>query len=476
MGRRSRSWKPELDEDGQLCDMDVSGWIQTEFRSAEFGDKRLSDRLVQLGDELGIGSSPAESIPAACGDWASTKATYRFCDNESVDPNEVLSAHKQQQQSRVSRSDELLIVSDTTELVFPRHPSKEGLGDIGNSEMDLEGIKLHSTIGINPRTHRMTGVIDQQPLIEDQQADEKYDANGKAEPIQLDSEHEKWSRGDRQARNWLADDIRPLFIHDRSADSFAFYEEVTRKMENAGFIIRASQNRRIWTDDGEPGKLFDWSSDLAEQGRKTIEIQQGGGREARTAELSIATGTCELRAPRNNPEQEGSIEVNVVRVDEVGENDDPIQWVLLTTESVEEFEETLTLIDYYGLRWRIEDWHKVLKSGCNIEERQLQTWERMEVLLSMYSVIAWKVLELRELARGDSSVSPAVLLSEAERTILETKFPELSGQDGKSYAVSVAKLGGYLDRGSDPPPGWETMWKGLQKLRMWAEGYELGAE
>jgi len=168
--------------------------------------------------------------------------------------------------------------------------------------------------------------------------------------------------------------------------------------------------------------------------------------------------------------------VNVVRVDEVGENDDPIQWVLITTESVEKFEETLTLIDYYGLRWRIEDWHKVLKSGCNIEERQLQTWERMEVLLSMYSVIAWKVLELRELARGDSSVSPTVLLSEAERTILETKFPELSGQDGKSYAVSVAKLGGYLDRGSDPPPGWETMWKGLQKLRMWAEGYELGAE
>ena len=202
--------------------MDVSGWIQTKFRSAEFGDKRLTDRLVQLGDELG--SSPAESIPAACGDWASTKATYRFCDNESVDPNEVLSAHKQQQQSRVSRSDELLIVSDTTELVFPRHPSKEGLGDIDNSEMDFEGIKLHSTIGINPRTHRMTGIINQQPLIEDHQVDEKYDANSRAEPIQLDSEHEKWSR---------------------SVDSVAFYEEVTGEMESAGFIIRANQNRRI---------------------------------------------------------------------------------------------------------------------------------------------------------------------------------------------------------------------------------------
>jgi hypothetical protein len=91
MGRCSRGWRPEVDEDGQLRDMDVSGWIRTEFRSAEFGDKRLTDRLVQLGDELG--SSPAESIPASCEDWASTKATYRFCDNDSVEPKDILSAH-----------------------------------------------------------------------------------------------------------------------------------------------------------------------------------------------------------------------------------------------------------------------------------------------------------------------------------------------------------------------------------------------
>jgi hypothetical protein len=474
MERCSRGWRPEVDKDGQLRDMDVSGWIRTEFRSAEFGDKRLTDRLVQLGDELG--SSPAESIPSACEDWASTKATYRFCDNESVESNEILSAHKQEQRSRLSETEQLLIVSDTTYLTFPRHPSKDDLGDISSSDIDVEGVKLHTSIGLDPDTHQMTGVIDQQVLIEDQQADTLHETNGKGEPIQLESDQEKWIRGDRQARDWLAGDVNSLFVHDRGADSFAFYEEVTEEIENAGFIVRANQNRRIWTDTGEPGKLFDWSSDLAEQGRKTIEIQQGGGRKARTAELSIATGTCELRAPRNNPDQDGSIEVNVVRVDEVGETDDPIQWVLLTTESVTEFDETLTLIDYYGLRWRIEDWHKVLKSGCKIEERQLQSWERMEVLLSVYSVIAWKVLELRELARGNSAPPPEILLTEAERTILETKFPELSGQDGKAYAVSVAKLGGYLDRGSDPPPGWQAMWKGLQKLRMWAEGYELGAE
>jgi hypothetical protein len=474
MGSGSRSWRPKLDDEGQLCDMDVSGWIQTEFRSADFGDVRLTDRLVQIGDALG--SSPAESIPNACEDWASTKATYRFCDNESVDPNEIFAAHKQTQRSRLRETDELLVVSDTTELVFPRHPSKEGLGDIGTSDMDLEGVKVHSTIGIHPQTHRMTGVIDQQPLIEDQQAGTTHDANGSGEPIQLESEQEKWIRGDRQAATWLPEDVRPIFVHDRGADAFSLYDETIEEMDKAGFVVRASHNRRIRTESGETDKLFDWSSDLPEEGRTTTEIQQADGRNARQAELSISTGTCDLHPPQTAPAGKGSVTVNVVRVDEIGESDDPIQWVLLTTESVEDLDDALTVIEYYRARWTIEDWHKVLKTGCEIEERQLQTWKRMEVLLSMYSVIAWKVLRLRKLARGETSTSPDVLLSEAERTVLEMKFPELGGHDGKAYAVSVAKLGGYLDRGSDPPPGWQTMWKGLNKLRMWAEGYELGTE
>jgi hypothetical protein len=454
--------------------MDVSGWIRTEFRSADFGDKRLTDRLVQIGDELG--SSPAESIPASCENWASTKATYRFCDNDRVDPNEVISAHRQAQESRVSGGDELLVVSDTTYLTFPRHPGKEGLGDIGSSDIDVEGVKLHSSVGIRPDTQQMTGVIDQQVLVEDQQADIDYITNGKDDPIQVDSQYDKWLRGDRATLDWVPEDVRPIFVHDRGGDAFSLFEELGRECDDTGFVVRAKKDRRIWTEEGDAGKLNDWSSDLAERGRDSIEIQQGGDRKARTAEVSIAAGTCELRAPKNNPEQEGSIEVNVVTVDEVSEADDPIQWVLFTTESVSTFDDILTVIEYYRLRWRIEDWHKALKTGCEIEERQLQTWERMEVLMSVYSVIAWKVLELRELARGEDSVAPETLLSDAERAVLETKFPELSGQNGKAYAVHVAKLGGYLDRGSDPPPGWQTMWKGLQKLRLWAEGYELGAE
>ncbi|GGJ01095.1 hypothetical protein GCM10008995_08710 [Halobellus salinus] len=154
----SRSRRTDLDEE-ELCQTDVSGTVRKEFQSAEFGDERLTNRLVQVGDRLG--RAPAESIPNVCEDWASTKATYRFCDNERVDPDEILSAHKREQRSRVGNNEDLLVVSDTTELVFPRHPSKEGLGDTGNSKTDLEGVKIHSTIGVDPQTHHMTGVIDQ---------------------------------------------------------------------------------------------------------------------------------------------------------------------------------------------------------------------------------------------------------------------------------------------------------------------------
>jgi hypothetical protein len=98
----------------------------------------------------------------------------------------------------------------------------------------------------------------------------------------------------------------------------------------------------------------------------------------------------------------------------------------------------------------------------------------MEVLLSIYSVVAWKVLELRELGRGSHGLPPAQFLSDAEQAVLEAKDPALTGGNGRAYAIAVAKVGGYLDRGSDPPPGWETMWKGLQEVRVMARGFELG--
>lgn len=453
---------------------EVQTALRNEFYYADFGDKRLTDRLQQIGGTLG--RLPNESIPHACGDWASTKGTYRFCDNDTVDPTEITASHAQAQGERLRDVDELLVIGDTTTLTFPSHSAKEGLGDIGTSETDIEGVKLHSSIGVNTEQTDMTGVLDQQALIQYQDAEETYDSNGRGESVALESEQDKWVRGERHARDALPDHVRPIFVHDRGADAFPYYRAHTTDLADTGFIVRASHNRRIYTPTGDESQLFDWAEELPEVNRQTIELQQSGDREYREAEVAISAGTCELRPPTNASDTGEPIEVNVVRVDEVGRpDDDAIEWVLLTSEPVDTVEEVMTVIEYYEARWRIEEWHQVLKSGCRIEERQLETWERMETIMRIYSVIAWKVLSLRTLARGNQHSPPDAFLTETERTILETKYPELEGGTGKAYAVAVAKLGGYLDRGSDPPPGWETMWRGVRQLRMWAEGYNMGS-
>jgi hypothetical protein len=145
---------------------------------------------------------------------------------------------------------------------------------------------------------------------------------------------------------------------------------------DAGFVVRASQNRCIQTPSGTDGRLINWSEDLPEQGRTSIEIKQGNGRKARKATLAVKAGSCELLPPKNDTTHTDPVEVNVVRIDELGHQDDPIQWVLLTTESVAGFSDSLSVVESYRARWIIEDWHKVLKTGCRIEERQLETWER----------------------------------------------------------------------------------------------------
>ena len=453
---------------------DLSGSFRTEFRSADFGDQRLTERLQKIGSALG--NAPSESIPNACEDWASVKGTYRFCDNENVDPKEILSAHGEALRSRLRSPDELLLVSDTTHLTFPSHPSKEGLGDAGSDEMDLEGAKVHTTIGVFPSTGWMAGILDQQVLLDDRQKDETHDPNGRGEPTYLESEREKWIRGDKRASGHLPEEVRSIFVHDRGADAFPVYRKIQTELAGAGFVIRANQNRCIEAPSGQESHLFDWSKEVPEKGQTTVRIQQGGDRESREATLSVKSGTCRLLPPKNATGRESPVEVNVVRVEEIGGEEDPILWVLLTTEPVDEFEKALDVIGYYRTRWIIEDWHKALKTGCKIEDRQLETWERMEVLLSICSVIAWKVLQLRELARGDEQAPPDRFLTEAERAVLEQKYPELEGQEGEAYAIAVAKTGGYLDRSSDPPPGWQTLWKGLKKVRTWAEGYKLHAE
>jgi hypothetical protein len=168
-----------------------------------------------------VGELPSPSRPPAK-TGRPQRLTYRFGDNDRLEPSEVISAHTQAQQSRVSGGDDLLIVSDTTYLsfLFPfrRHTAKDGLGDMNSSDIDVEGVKLHSSIGVRPDTQQMTGIVDQHLLVEDQQSETNYITNGKDEPIQIENQCGKWLRGDRAALEWVPEDVRPILVQDRGGD------------------------------------------------------------------------------------------------------------------------------------------------------------------------------------------------------------------------------------------------------------------
>ncbi len=200
---------------------------------------------------------------------------------------------------------ELLLISDTTHLTFPSHPSKEGLGEVGTDEMDLEGVKVHSTIGVLPTTGQMTGILDQQALLEDREKGRVYDSNGRGKPTGLESEREKWIRGDRRASSGLPEGVRPIFVHDRGADAFPVFRKLRSGIADGGFVVRANQNRCIRTADGQEARLLDWSKTLPGKGRTRIRIQQGGDRESREAVLSVKSGTCELLPPKGFVERRG---------------------------------------------------------------------------------------------------------------------------------------------------------------------------
>ena len=131
------------------------------------------------------------------------------------------------------------------------------------------------------------------------------------------------------------------------------------------------------------------------------------------------------------------------------------------------------------MRWRIEDWHRVLKSGCRIETLQHKTAERLRRAIAINLVIAWRIMLMTLLGREQPELSAEVLFSDLEIEVLaayqkkdRTRPTEPLIQLGNAVRL-VAQIGGYLGRANDPPPGHQLMWQGYFQLQLMCEGYSL---
>ncbi len=451
--------------------LDTNTWSQQQFSDCELGDERRTRRLVRLAEQ--VVSHPSGGFPEQTETWADLKAAYRLLDRAEVTFQSVAEVHWQQTRRRGAGRH--LVLGDTTELDFGIQREIPDLGPTGNG--GGWGFLLHSALLVAAEGEEIFGLAGQtihyrQPRPKQENATQR---------LGRDRESKVWGEV-IDAVGRPAEEVELVHVLDRGADNFEVYCHCLE--QQADWVVRVAQTKRnILTPDDERMPLKSYLVTLPLSGTYELSLRARPGQAARTAKLQVRRGALRLPLPahrspyvkRINP---GPIEMHVVAVREVDApaGVEPIEWILLTSLVVEDFEDAWVVIGYYEKRWLIEEWHKALKTGCRVTERQLKTKPRLEAMVGLLSVVSVRLLQLKSAARAEPNrparqmIPPRwiTLLQAARKTLKQVK----SWTVGEFYR-ELAKLGGFIGRKSDGEPGWITIWRGWQKLHLMVRGAEL---
>ena len=447
-------------------------WAQEEFGVAELGDPRRNKRLVNIASKLA--ANPGGTLPQAFPDWAELKAAYRFFDNAVVDFEKVLEPHLIRTRLKCQEPGEYLIIEDSSLLDFSRHWQTRDLGVIGDGKG--KGFELHSALAV--RVESWT--LEQRPEGQVVGLFDQRCRRPRPAP-QGESRRERLKR--RRQSSWWAEAFRRvgspakgcrwIYSADRESD---FYEPIqTCQQLGVDFIIRGFQDRRL---ADEAGKLRQALAGAAVLGQSTVELRSRGGEPARTAIVELCSVRVDLDGPwRPGGWQEPLRGVWVLEVREVHAPEgvrQPLHWILLTSLPCTTLAEARRVVGRYTARWWVEEYHKALKSGAGVEESQLERAGRLEPLIAVLAVVAVRLLNTKMLARSrpDGSEAKESFGPEA-LTILEKRFGRpKGGWSNCNVLVATARLGGFLARKHDGMPGWQTIWRGWQRLMWMCEGLE----
>jgi len=462
----------------------MQDWIEVETKEADFGDQRLNSRYALLLDRLS--DKPSLSIPAACHGLAETTAAYRFFDNDKTDAAKVLKPHHDATVLRIRAHEVVIVAQDTTEIELTR--KKERVGGPLNDEAHW-GLYAHPLLAMTPERVPLgivAATIWSRDPEEFAKSQEEKRLARRAKPIE-EKESVRWLQGYQSACDLAAQtpDTTIVAVSDSEGD---IYECIQAGVDGAAeFIIRGCQDRAVLED--ECPLLLQTLACKAVLGTMEINVSRRDAstgdttkkrkqaRSGRIARVTIRAARVLLRAPARPGLKLPHVHVNVVLVREENPpaGEEAIEWLLVTSLPIETYAEVLTVISYYCCRWEIEVYFRTLKSGCQIEKLQFEKQERFEVCLAMYMIVAWRVLYLLMLGRACPEMRCDAVLSEAE-----WKSVYVIGTNKKAPAkppllqamvTMIAELGGYLNRKHDGPPGPQTMWIGLQRMRDFAAAW-----
>jgi Transposase DNA-binding/Transposase Tn5 dimerisation domain len=451
----------------------LSTSIMDEFADVSLGDKRLSKRLGQLA--AAFAHQPAAAIPKATGNWAQACAAYRFLNNERITASALLSTHTARTLQRAAHHPLMLAVTDTTSLNYSDRPHTTGLGPIGNNADKTTGLLLHTLLAFTPDGQPL-GVLDAQSWARDP-AQFGNNRQRNRRPL-ADKESAKWLRSYEAlaAHASATPQTRWVEIADREADLYDLFERAAAQPAGPALLIRAQHNRGV---DGLKRKLFAHLARAPRAGSLLVQVPAKPGRRARTATVTVRFCDVRLAAPWLKADRPPlTIWAVEVREEHPPRGAQPLHWRLLSTLAVSTLEEAVQTVRWYCVRWGIEVFHKVLKSGCAVEAVQLESAARLVRCVMIKMVVAWQTMALSKLGREQPKVKISELLEESAWRVLvavtHRDRPRPRGVPRVSEAVQwIGRLGGHLGRRGDGAPGPLTLARGLERLHDITVGWEL---
>ncbi len=452
--------------------MNDINWITDQYKDAPIADDRIVKRLVKTTNTLA--QYPHCTIPQACGCWSETKAVYRILDNDKVTPEVIMEGHRQQTLEQIAKHNIILAIQDTTAIEYATHHNTEGLGLYCNSKNN-KGLLLHSTLAVTADGTPL-GLLHQKYWTRD--PEERGKKQKRFELPVEEKESYKWLEALDHSLKGIGESTKVVTVCDRESDVYDFLRKAISEEKN--LLIRAVRDRRT-IDKNQT--LIDKVESTPCAGQILVSIPRDSRNKmnSREAKLDIKFCAVTIRPPqyRSNDKALENLPLYAVLAKEIDApaGAKPIYWLLLTTLPVMTLEDATEKIKWYRQRWKIERYHYVLKSGCKVEDLQLESIDRLKNAISIYSIIAFRILWLTYEARKNPDDLCDIVLQEHEWKALyclvnKTPHPPKKPPTLKEAVLLIARLGGFLARKLDGEPGAEVIWRGMQSLqyasRMWA--------
>jgi hypothetical protein len=441
-------------------------WAEQVSSSSELPDERLQARLTAI--IVNTIEHPSASIPQATGSAGQAKATYRFYANPRVTADMLRLGFTTDTAQRCLEQDVLLVVQDTTSLNFTRLHTIPELGPIDSGGL-ARGVHVHTALAVTT-SGQIIGILDQQYWARPQPG----------QPGPAEKESAKWIIGLDGARAAVygAAGERPVprLIHlmDREGDAY----EVMMAVEDAGdsAIIRCAQNRRV---DDPLATAHEAVRSQPVLCRTTVAVDRKAGVPQRQAWVDVRSMRVTLVPDLPKYPHAWAMTWNLVEVWEPAPppGSEPVHWLLWTREPAATTDEALEVVRKYTCRWPIEEVHLVLKSGCEVEDLRLETWDGLEKAVTVNAAVAARIVSLRDLARQTPEAPATEVLSTDEVEVLVCRF----GKGIKPSELTIGqavlwigRLGGHLNRKRDGMPGVRTLWRGLHDLTLLVAGFQAG--